>query len=397
MTPSPTARVRPWRLAVQALLALAFVAAPLLRVGGRPLFGLDAREGVFFLFGLALRASNLLPLLAVTLALLFGLLWIAASLGRLWCGWFCPQSLFCDAMAWARRRWGRSGTVALHVGAALASLLLAVATLLYVIPAERFFAEAGAGWIAALALGSLLYADTAFVGRTLCKVACPYGKLLTILTDPQALTVELDPAVAQACIRCAACERCCPMDVRVREGAGGDCIRCGRCIDACAAVMERQKPPHAGLIRFATPGGGSWGVALGKPRALLLLFLSLLAAGVFVWLAASPDRATLQVRLTPTAMPRALADGRTAVFVTVSVRAPAGDYALRAQEGVELKGDVGHIAVGADGGAHLSLAAVVAGTGEGEVRFALTRPDGSVAAQARLPLGGVAKGPDVPR
>lgn len=366
------------RFSLQAAIAAFFFAAPWLTFGGSRVFGLDAPDGALRLFGARIPASDLFTALLAVLTLLFLLLWFTAALGRLWCGWLCPQSIISDAAAWVSR--GRSGKAALHVLSIAFAILSSSTFLLYFLkPSElfsaAFFAEPGLGLAAFILVAVVVYLDMAWVGRKFCVSVCPYGKLLTVLTDREAVDVALDPARAKGCIDCGACDRACPMGLSVREGAGADCNRCGRCVDACSKVLERR---GGGVVRFAVPPGG-WlkGVAL-RPRYLPLLLLAFAAAVGFAWRAATDRPAWLAVRATPEVASKKLADGRAAIFLTARIGAAEGDYKLSGTDEsgnpLELRGDVTHIRVGKGQAATIRFAVVAKGA---PVKARLTLSDDS--------------------
>jgi cytochrome c oxidase accessory protein FixG len=88
------------------------------------------------------------------------------------------------------------------------------------------------------------------------------------------------------CIDCGICVEVCPTGIDIRDGLQYQCINCGLCIDACDQVMDRIGAP-LGLIRFASEhelAGAPAPQGLGgRPRvavygALLLVF-SMLGVG----------------------------------------------------------------------------------------------------------------------
>jgi ferredoxin len=100
------------------------------------------------------------------------------------------------------------------------------------------------------------------------------------------------------------------MEIDIRAGFQVECIGCGRCIDACRAVME-DKPDGAGLIdyRFGTVKGT--GFRLGNITAILLL-VTLLLAAVLVCGVAGRSRTAFAVQRVATADARHLPDGSVA-------------------------------------------------------------------------------------
>jgi cytochrome c oxidase accessory protein FixG len=142
--------------------------------------------------------------------------------------------------------------------------------------------------------------DFAYFREQTCIVACPYGRLQTVLLDNQSLIVGYDaargeprakpkkklPVIGEArgdCVDCGACVATCPTGIDIRQGLQMECIGCAQCIDACDAVMDKlERPRH--LIGYT-----SQDVLAGKPKRVLrartLVYPALLVvvSGLLVW------------------------------------------------------------------------------------------------------------------
>ena len=92
-------------------------------------------------------------------------------------------------------------------------------------------------------------ADMLWLRRTFCARACPYGPLLSSLTDQSTLAVRYLNERDDDCIHCHKCETDCPMGIDIKQGVGQHgCIGCGECVDACNDVLGLRG--KAGLIEF---------------------------------------------------------------------------------------------------------------------------------------------------
>ena len=70
-----------------------------------------------------------------------------------------------------------------------------------------------------------------FYYRPFCKYLCPLGAIYGLFNPVSTYRLEVDQS---KCIKCAACQRACGMDIRTFEKPNSpDCIRCGSCIKAC--------------------------------------------------------------------------------------------------------------------------------------------------------------------
>ena len=405
MTPAKrnSSRIAPKRKLVQWLSTLLLLGIPFLKAGGESLMRLDADSRTLLFFGAAIRIEEFPLFLAAALLLVFGFLFITMLFGRVWCGWFCPQTTLGDLADWI------DGKCTLIKVAALAfltrqlcylvlALLVAANLVWYFIAPADFFARLGTGELgqvagsALVAIFLLVYLDLALVRRAFCRTVCPYGRIQLLTMDRGTLTLEFDPAQKDACIRCGACLKACPMGIDIRDGLQVECINCGRCLDACRGVMEAHG--RDGLIRYSF-GSGSLGEGRPKNRrtrflgAVLLLLGVLLATGV-----ATRKGATLKVQRGATGEVRLLADGSVVNFYTVYLEnraTRAGVFSLEAGQlpgyRVELVGPVANLLIAPNANRRVDLALKVspAPPGRRDLELRLIR-DGKRAAKTGLPL-----------
>lgn len=278
-----------WRVIVRAILIVFAAALPFVRIGGRPALFLDIPSRRFFLFGLSLNAQDAWLLFFGVTALGFGLFLITTVLGRVWCGWTCPQTVLLEGLFRPIERWieGSRAThmrrdqgpwtaeralrkIGKHTLFVLMALLISHVIIAYfaslpslvtmILEGPLAHVEAFA-WTTAVAL--VLYLDMAWFREQLCLVVCPYGRLQSVLTDDDSLTVGYDVNRGEPrghrkkgqdeglgdCIDCNRCVVVCPTGIDIRNGLQVDCIGCTACIDACDEVMDRVGKPR-GLIRY---------------------------------------------------------------------------------------------------------------------------------------------------
>ncbi|MFB6375737.1 MAG: 4Fe-4S binding protein, partial [Bradymonadaceae bacterium] len=95
--PEPS-RGRFWtaRLVVGWLLIALFTALPWIEIGGQPAILLDVISRRFVIFGAVFHATDTFYLTLLGLSALSFIGLLTAVLGRVWCGWGCPQTVYLE-------------------------------------------------------------------------------------------------------------------------------------------------------------------------------------------------------------------------------------------------------------------------------------------------------------
>jgi len=324
----------PWRRRFQWLTSLTILLLPWAQLNGKSLLRLDLGTRSLHLFGQLLRIEELYLLLFFSLCLILFFLLVTLVLGRVWCGWFCPQTTLTDLAEWFVRKtglklsgnrltgplWKKGLVQALYL---MLSLLVGANLIWYFIEPQHFFSTLVQGTLHPavltcwLGMATCIYLDLALVRRLMCRDFCPYGRFQTALVDPGTLTLLLPKEEEPRCIECGACVRSCPMGIDIRRGYQVECINCGRCLDACRQVMAKRG--QKGLIHYRFGVSGLGPKAMLHPRTLLLatalLILSLVLA-VAIW---QRPVASLKVSVSHTATSRMLPSGQQVTFYTAWV------------------------------------------------------------------------------
>lgn len=291
-----------WRRTLQWAVATLWLLVPFLRVNGESLLRLDIPTLTLFLFGTALPVEQFYLIGLFCLSLLFLFLLLTMLLGRVWCGWGCPQTALADLAEGAARllglrvRGGRiSGSwprrIALYLLLLFFSLLPAAGLVWYFVSPYDYFSRLAAGTLggwplgATLTVAGLLFLDAVLIRRLVCREFCPYGRFQAVLTDAATLALRLDPAEASRCINCLACLRDCPMGIDIRKGYQIECINCGRCLDACRRVMAKRGEKGLISYRFGSGegvSGSGWRRLFSWRLALVFLIWLLITIGLLV-------------------------------------------------------------------------------------------------------------------
>lgn len=322
-------RIGPWRRLFQWTTTLLLLLLPWLEVNGQSLLRIDIPGLNLYLFGQVLRIQELYLVLLASLIFVFSFLLITVVLGRVWCGWLCPQTTLSDVAEWAARRLGLTvkhnrmhgplaGKVVLQGVYLFLAFLVAANLLWYFIPPGRFFSRLVvadlhyATWISLVLTALLVYLDLALIRRLMCSDFCPYGRIQTAIVDKATLTLHLPRAELERCIQCGSCVQSCPMEIDIRNGYQVECTNCGRCLDACRRVMAARHEP--GLIRYTFGLYGEGAVGLLNPRVLLPATVILVLLVVLTVSLAHRPTASLKIAVSHTAAARLLANDELGTF-----------------------------------------------------------------------------------
>ncbi len=306
---------------VSAFLLIAFyLSLPWIRIGGYPAVFLDVAERRFHLFGLTLAAQDMWLLFFVITGLGFSLFLITALLGRIWCGWACPHTVFLDHVyrrierlidgdAVQRRQLDEAPLsggkvlrrVAKHTLFILVSGAIAHLFLAYFVSLPEVWAMMGAApvehWSAfafMMIFTGTLYFNFAWFREQLCIVICPYGRLQSALIDDHSMVIGYDTRRGEPrgkagtpgsgdCVGCNRCVHVCPTGIDIRQGLQMECVGCTQCIDACDDVMTRLHRPR-GLIRYDSQNKFAGRATRWlRPRTALYGVLLLVGASVATW------------------------------------------------------------------------------------------------------------------
>jgi cytochrome c oxidase accessory protein FixG len=234
----------------------------------------------------------------------FGLFLVTSAVGRAWCGYACPQTVWVDlflvveraiegdrnarikldAAPWSVRK------IALRSAKHTIWIMIAVATggawIFYFADAPSLALDFLTGtaepiaYITVAVLTATTYVFGGLMREQVCTYMCPWPRIQAAMLDEHSLTVTYndwrgEPRSRHAkkalaagasvgdCVDCNACVAVCPMGIDIRDGQQLECITCALCIDACDGVMDKLGRER-GLISYATLADYNANMALAK-------------------------------------------------------------------------------------------------------------------------------------
>ncbi len=272
-----------------------------------------------------------------------GLFFVTSLLGRVWCGYACPQTVWTDLFVWVERivqgdrnarkkldaqplgfekLWKKTLTHSIWL---LIGLCTGGAWVFYFNDAPTLLDHIlhldipwGIGiWIIGLTFSTYLMAG--YAREQVCTYMCPYARFQSAMFDKNTLLIAYDEArgeprgkwkkkqayleraagkavygedstrmLADAkadapqgdCIDCDSCVVVCPMGIDIRDGLQMECIACGLCVDACNSVMDKLSLPR-GLIRYQTESREAF--SLLKPRTFWYAGIMSAVGGIMLY------------------------------------------------------------------------------------------------------------------
>lgn len=305
-------------------LIAGYLLMPWLVIDGRPAMLFDLPERRFHVLWLSFGPQDGMFLAWLLIIAAFLLFTVTVLVGRVWCGFTCPQTVWTQMYIWAenlcegdrnkrikldRQPWGPQKLVrkgAKHGIWLSIALITAVTFVGYFVPIRELLVglatvdvhPAAAFWV--LFFTAATYANAGFMREQVCKYMCPYARFQSVMYDQDTLTVfynylrgeprgprKLTDDRAELglgdCIDCSWCVQVCPVDIDIRDGLQAECIDCGLCVDACNAVMDKMHYPR-GLISFTTEDAIKNGhTRVFRPRFLAYGAVLLIMFSVFTY------------------------------------------------------------------------------------------------------------------
>ena len=252
----------------------------------------DLAHRRFYMFGIEIWPHEFYYVAGLLIMAGIGLFLVTSAVGRAWCGYACPQTVWTDLFQHVERLidgdrnaqirlaaapW-RPAKIARRAAKYAVWLAIAVATggawIFYFADAPTLAREFVSGTAAPIAYSTvaILTATTfifgGFMREQVCIYMCPWPRIQSAMLDEKSLTVTYKEWRGEPrhrgtkkatladlnlgdCIDCNRCVAVCPTGIDIRNGSQVGCITCALCIDACDKVMASVGRPR-GLIDYTT-------------------------------------------------------------------------------------------------------------------------------------------------
>ncbi|WP_095012513.1 cytochrome c oxidase accessory protein CcoG [Tsuneonella mangrovi] len=308
----------------------------------------DLAHRRFYMFGIEIWPQEFYFVAGLLIMAGIGLFLVTSAVGRAWCGYSCPQTVWTDvfqhvdrfvdgdrnarmkldAAPWTwgkvmRRafKWTIYVVIGFWTGGAWIMYFADAPTLVH----DFWRGEAApVAYITVVVLTLTTVTLGGFMREQVCVYMCPWPRIQSAMMDEKSLTVtykdwrgeprgslkkaQRNPDQFGDCVDCLQCVAVCPTGIDIRNGPQIGCITCALCIDACDRTMAEIGRPR-GLIDYITledakreaagePARPAW-KALLRPRTIAyfmlwggigLGLLFLLGARNHVAISAAPDR-----------------------------------------------------------------------------------------------------------
>lgn len=291
------------------------------------LIDMPARRAYFFFIEIWPQEVYYLTGLLILAAV--ALFFITSLLGRVWCGYACPQTVWTDLFIWVERivQGDRNARMKLDQSKMIVEkickkglthliwLLIALCTggawVFYFNDAPTLLEHmihwevpwTVMSWIFALTGSTYLMAG--YAREQVCTYMCPYARFQSAMFDKDSLIIGYDSKRGEPrashkkgdswegrghCIDCTACVQVCPVGIDIRNGLQMECIACGLCVDACNDIMDKVELPN-GLVRYDTvrnkqyrgQGKDKEIVRFLRPRTFYYITIMAIVSGIMLY------------------------------------------------------------------------------------------------------------------
>lgn len=319
------------RLIFYWFLILLYLVLPWFYINGKPALMLNIFTREFTFMGNTLYGVEPVLIFLVISSGLFLIAFLTSIFGRIWCGWACPQTVFIhtifskietiieggararkelDQASWNMNKiikrilkWFFFTLISLHIAHTFIGYIVGPRELL-AMSLHSPFQNFGI-FITVMTVAAIFLFDFGWFREQFCIIACPYGRMQSVMMDENSLIIAYDPKRGEPrrgtvpkenegdCINCYACVKVCPTGIDIRRGTQLECIACTNCIDACDEIMLKIKKPQ-GLVSYSSENK-----LQGKkhsyitPRSIVYLCIFFIFITAFLYFISTSSKPTL--------------------------------------------------------------------------------------------------------
>lgn len=269
-----------------------FLMLPMLSWNGHQAVLFDINKQQYHIFNLTLFPQDLTLLAWIFIIAAFALFFFTTYLGRVWCGYTCPQTVWTFIFIWFEERFEGSANkrkrldqmpwnfnkiwrkTAKQIGWITVSLFTALAFSSYFVPVNELYSDfftlnlGSTTTLTVLFFTVITYINAGWMRSIVCIHMCPYARFQSTMFDKNTYIVAYDSVRGEQrgprrrkvdpkalglgdCIDCDLCVQVCPTGIDIRDGLQYECINCGACVDACNETMGKMGYVQ-GLIAYTS-------------------------------------------------------------------------------------------------------------------------------------------------
>jgi len=308
---------------IGSFLMLLFIALPWLTINGKPAVFLDLDLLQFHVFGMTLFPQDFTLIAGMFMVAAFVLFFMTSWLGRVWCGFLCPQTVWMFSFVWLEEKieGTRNQRIKLdkqpwslnkltkktlkHTAWLLVAFFSGTTFVSYFVPViDLYHSMTQWQWSGSISFWVGLftictYGNAGWLREKMCHHMCPYARFQSVMFDRETLVVAYDEGRGEGrgrrkrkddhkamglgdCVDCNLCVDVCPVGIDIRDGLQYECIDCGACVDACNQTMA-QFNYQPGLISYTSEArlaGASAGFV--RPKIIGYAVISLLVVAAMI-------------------------------------------------------------------------------------------------------------------
>ncbi|WP_221278992.1 cytochrome c oxidase accessory protein CcoG [Helicobacter gastrocanis] len=331
------------RYIVAIAITIFAIGVPFIHMGEGQVFLISFEHRQIHIFGKIYSAQEMYLMPFLVIFLFIFIFFITSMLGRVWCGWGCPQTIFRTIhrdlietkilglhakISNKQRPTPKTASnqlkkiVGLFLFAPVPIVAMAV-LLFYFVPPHEFFSHLAHPSDNALLIGiwavlsAVVFFDIVVVKERFCIYLCPYARVQSVLFDDNTLNPIYDSARGGAiydennvkipslpqkrnktneCVSCNHCVLVCPTHIDIRKGMQLECINCLECVDACTVTMGKLNKPS--LIQWSSTNATNTHNKVKLWRAKTIAYVGVLLVVVGALIIGSLKKASMILDIT---------------------------------------------------------------------------------------------------